>query len=127
MAQRLARGMPRVGARLWRRMRRLFPDRGLLRRFKHFLDYSTGGLGAVIQAHNGHPLYHQFGLLGERLASVVLPHRQTLWSVRSAEHLLEDFLLYDWRTTFTGEYMTKVDGGTMYYALEARSPFLEQV
>ena len=127
LAQRLARGMPRVGAKLWRRMRRLFPDRGLLRRFKHFLDYSTGGLGAVIQAHNGHPLYHQFGLLGERLASVDLPQRQTPWSVRSSQNLLEDFLLYDWRTTFTGEYMTKVDGGTMYYALEARSPFLDHV
>jgi len=127
MAQYLARGMPRVGAKVWRRMRRLFPDRGLLRRFKHFLDYSTGGLGAVIQAHNGHPLYHQFGLLGERLASVDLPQRQTPWSVRSSQNLLEDFLLYDWRTTFTGEYMTKVDGGTMYYALEARSPFLDHV
>jgi len=27
---------------------------------------------------------------------------------------------------FTGEFMTKVDGGAMHYALEARSPLLDQ-
>jgi asparagine synthase (glutamine-hydrolysing) len=27
---------------------------------------------------------------------------------------------------FTSEFMTKVDGGTMYYSLEARAPFLDQ-
>ena len=39
--------------------------------------------------------------------------------------LLADFLDYDRRTRFTGEYMTKVDGGTMYCGIEARSPFLD--
>jgi asparagine synthase (glutamine-hydrolysing) len=35
-------------------------------------------------------------------------------------------LSYERRHRFTGEYMTKVDGGTMFHALEARSPFLDQ-
>ena len=33
---------------------------------------------------------------------------------------------YDRKGPFVGEYMTKVDGGAMQYALEARSPFLDQ-
>ncbi len=40
--------------------------------------------------------------------------------------MLTQFLAYDRRTRFTGEYLTKVDGGAMYHALEARSPFLDQ-
>jgi asparagine synthase (glutamine-hydrolysing) len=40
-------------------------------------------------------------------------------------NLLSDFLTYDLKTRFTGEYLTKVDGGTMFHALEARSPFLD--
>jgi len=39
--------------------------------------------------------------------------------------VLSDFLAYDFRTRFVGEYLTKVDGGAMYHALEARSPFLD--
>src|SRR5436853_6369726 len=39
---------------------------------------------------------------------------------------MNDFLEYDRATRFTGEYLTKVDGATMFYALEARSPFLDQ-
>lgn len=127
MAQRAAIRMPQLLASLWPRWSHILPARGFLRRVKHFLDYSCGGLGAVIRAHDGLPLYHRFGLLGDRLANISLPQRQTPWSVKSAQHLLEDFLAYDWQTTFTGEYLTKVDGGTMYHGLEARSPFLDHV
>jgi asparagine synthase (glutamine-hydrolysing) len=127
MAQRVAKHMPRSVAALWLMLRRMLPACGVLRRAKHFLDYSVGGLGAVIQTHNGLPLHHRFGLLGDRLATISLPQRQTPWSVRSAQRLLEEFLAYDWQTTFTGEYLTKVDGGTMHYGLEARSPFLDHV
>jgi asparagine synthase (glutamine-hydrolysing) len=127
MAQRLATRMPRTLASRWHQWRRILPARGFLRRVKHFLDYSSGGLGAVIQTHDGLPLYHRFGLLGDRLANISLHQRQTPWSVKSAQHLLEEFLAYDWQTTFTGEYLTKLDGGTMYYGLEARSPFLDHV
>jgi len=127
MAQHLAIRIPRAAATSWGQWRRILPDHGLLRRVKHFLDYSCGGLGAVIQTHDGLPLYHHYGLLGDRLASISLPQRQTQLSSKSAHHLLEEFLAYDWQTRFTGEYLTKVDGGTMYYALEARSPFLDHV
>jgi asparagine synthase (glutamine-hydrolysing) len=56
----------------------------------------------------------------------VIPQRQIERSLDSARHLLTEFLAYDRRTRFTGEYMTKVDGGTMYHALEGRAPLLDQ-
>lgn len=127
MAQRAANRIPGSIASLWLQFRRFFPESRFLKRAKHFLDYATGGLGAVIQVHNGLPLYRQYGLLGEQIEATELSQRQTPWSSESARHLLEEFLIYDWQTTFTGEYLAKVDGGTMYYALEARSPFLDHV
>jgi asparagine synthase (glutamine-hydrolysing) len=40
---------------------------------------------------------------------------------------LTAFLPFERRKTqFVGEYMTKVDGATMHYGVEARSPFLDQ-
>ena len=127
MAQRAAHRMPDSIASLWPKLRRYFPEYWFLKRAKHFLDYATGGLGAVIQVHNGLPLYRRFGLLGDRLDHAELSQRQTPWSFESARQLLDEFLLYDWQTTFRGEYLTKVDGGTMHFGLEARSPFLDTV
>ena len=126
-AQRVARKLSPVVAKSWPYLRRFVPPVGLARRARHFLDYATGGLGAVIRVHDGLPLYRRTKLLGARLDGIQPPQRSTALSGASARNLLEDFLLYDWRTTFTGEYMTKVDGGTMHYALEARSPFLDHV
>jgi asparagine synthase (glutamine-hydrolysing) len=126
MAQNLARRLPAAAAPLWRRARALAPDAGVVKRAKHFLDYATGGLGAVAAAHDGIPWYHDRRLLGPRLAGARIPQREIPWSIESARSLLRDFLDYDRRTRFVGEYMTKVDGATMYHALEARSPFLDQ-
>jgi asparagine synthase (glutamine-hydrolysing) len=39
---------------------------------------------------------------------------------------MADVLDYERRNRFVSEYMTKVDGGAMHYAIEARSPFLDQ-
>jgi len=39
--------------------------------------------------------------------------------------VLTDFLRYDRRTRFTGEYLPKVDGATMHHSIEARSPLLD--
>jgi asparagine synthase (glutamine-hydrolysing) len=49
-----------------------------------------------------------------------------LWPADGGRTLLPDFLEYDFNQRFTGEYLPKVDGATMHYALEARSPFLDQ-
>jgi asparagine synthase (glutamine-hydrolysing) len=97
----------------------------MLKRFGSLLDYSAGGLGAVACAHDGLPVYVENGLLGERLENVSIDQRSLEWSRDSARHLLRDFLRYDRKTRFVGEYMTKVDGATMFHALEARSPFLD--
>ena len=125
-AQRLANVIPPGGLAFWRAARNLIPDAGLLRRGKHFIDYAAGGLGAVGCAHDGLPFYSRHGVLGPRLRGMQTPQRAIPWSRESARHLLRNFLQYDRRTRFTGEYMTKVDGGSMFHGLEARSPFLDQ-
>lgn len=99
---------------------------GHLKRASHFLDYATGGLGAVAEAHDGLPFYHRHGLLGEQLRGATVPQRALTWSRESAQDLMREFLDYDRDTRFVGEYLTKVDGGAMHYAVEARSPFLDQ-
>jgi asparagine synthase (glutamine-hydrolysing) len=125
IAQQLARRLPRSAPHYWPMFRHLLPQVGLLRRATHFLDYATGGLAGVTNAHDGLPFYRHLCIAGERLAAARLARRELSASHESARNLLTDFLQYDFRTRFTGEYMTKVDGGAMHYALEARSPFLD--
>ena len=126
MAQKLAAKMPDAAASLWIQCRESFPRRGMLKRLGSLLDYSSGGLGAVACAHDGLPVYQQNNLLGDRLRDVTVDQRSIEWSRVSARDLLQNFLRYDRKTRFVGEYMTKVDGATMFHALEARSPFLDQ-
>ena len=126
MAQRLANQLPGAAVPVWRAVRPAFDRVPLLRRPKHFLDYATGGLGAVTRAHSGLPFYERRGLLGERLQAMTLAQRQIPCSLESSRRLLPEFLDYQQRMWFVGEFMTKVDGGTMRHALEARSPFLDQ-
>jgi asparagine synthase (glutamine-hydrolysing) len=47
--------------------------------------------------------------------------------MQSARNALADYLAYDRDMQFVSEYLTKVDGSTMHYALEARAPFLDHV
>jgi asparagine synthase (glutamine-hydrolysing) len=47
--------------------------------------------------------------------------------MQHARRALEEYLAHDLATQFVGEYLTKVDSSTMYHALEARSPFLDQM
>jgi len=126
MAQRAARALPRAAASLWRTLRPLVDRLPGLRRPKHFLDYATGGLGAVVRVHDGLPYYWRSGLLGDRLAGVSPAQRGIPLSFDSARNLLPEVLAYQQDTVFVGEFMTKVDGGAMHYALEARSPLLDQ-
>jgi asparagine synthase (glutamine-hydrolysing) len=126
MAEKLARTLPKVAANAWQSASFVFPEKGRLKRAASFLNYATGGLGAVACAHDGLPAYRRHNLLGERLAGADVAQRSLPWSLASGRRVLEEFLEYDRRTRFVGEYMTKVDGATMHHALEARSPFLDQ-
>jgi asparagine synthase (glutamine-hydrolysing) len=126
LAEKAARAIPASAAGWWSNHRNQISDEGMLRRLKSFIDYATGGLGGVINRHDGLPAYEKAGLLGERLANATVAARALPWSSQSARRLLADFLDYDRRTRFVGEYLTKVDGSTMHYSLEARSPFLDQ-
>lgn len=126
LAEKAARRLPPVAARAWLAGRDWLPRRGLWKRAASFLDYATGGLGGVACAHDGLPTYRENGILGDRLADARVSQRDIPWSQESAQHVLAEFLAYDRETRFVGEYMTKVDGATMHYGLEARSPFLDQ-
>ena len=123
-AQRLAGKVPIALARSWPALRHAIPQAGPLRRATNFLNYATGGVGAVACAHPGLPAYGN--MLGERVAGRSVPQRAIPWSPEAGRRVLNDFLNFDRRGRFVGEYMTKVDGGTMRFALEARAPFLDQ-
>lgn len=124
-AQRLARSS-RGAMNLWSRSREVFPRQGPFRRLASFLDYASGGLGAVTNAHDGLPSYKQHGVLGERLVDYTVDQRRIAWSHDAGRHVLSNYLDYDRHTRFVSEFLTKVDGATMHYGLEARSPFLDQ-
>jgi asparagine synthase (glutamine-hydrolysing) len=126
LAQKLARKLPDFAIGSWNAFRESVPQLGSLKRLASFLNYTTGGLGAVTGAHDGLPAYQRYDFLGEDLASVKIPQREIEWSRDSGTNVLAEFLEYDRRTRFVGEYLTKVDGATMYHSLEARSPFLDQ-
>ena len=125
MSSRLARRLPAPSAELWQKTRPTFPPDGLLKRATSFLDYSMGGLAAVGNARDGLPVYQRNNMLGGQLEGVSIVHREMNWSIESGRNLLAEFLDYDRRTRLVGEYLPKVDGGTMHYGLEARSPFLD--
>ncbi len=126
VAQRIARMLPGAAPQIWQHTQRFVPRKGALRRAAHLLDYATGGIGAVANAHDGLPAFLERGFLGERLESAAVVYRSVPRSLESGRNVLNEFLDFHQRTRFVGEYMTKVDGGTMYYGLEARSPFLDQ-
>lgn len=125
-AERLARSSPRAATDLWHWSRGKFPQYGQFRRLASFLDYASGGLGAVTNAHDGLPSYKQQGVLGERLMTYTVDQRRIEWSHNAGRHVLSNYLDYDRQTRFVSEFLTKVDGATMHYGLEARSPFLDQ-
>jgi asparagine synthase (glutamine-hydrolysing) len=102
------------------------PENGSAGRMRNFLDYATGGLGPHIRAHNGLPYYRRESILGPRLDSLELPLRQIPASRQAGRRLLSDVFRYHKNVHFTSEFMPKVDGATMHYAIEARAPFLDQ-
>jgi asparagine synthase (glutamine-hydrolysing) len=126
MAQRIALRLPSVAAMAWNKAGFVIPRYGPLRGATSFLSYATGGLGPFVRAHDGLPYYREHGILGELLAGRELTQRQLPPSLASARQLLWEFFSYHRKQHFVSEFMVKVDGGTMHYALEARAPFLDQ-
>jgi asparagine synthase (glutamine-hydrolysing) len=125
-AQRIARLLPETAARAWKAAGPWIPAMGPLQRGKSLLNYATSGLGGHVRAHDGLPYFERRAMLGERLAGQVLAQRQIPGSFASGKRLLYDVLAYHRKMHFTSEFMPKVDGATMHYALEARAPFLDQ-
>ncbi len=123
--QRVATALPPGAGPVWRQLRGRVPEIAPVRRAVHLIDYVTGGLGAFVSAHDGLPEMRQLGMLGPRLHNVEVDARQIPWSVDGARRVLYDYLNYDLKHQFVSEYLTKVDGATMHYALEARSPFFD--
>jgi len=126
LAERLARRLPASAPAIWRNLRGIFPRSGPARRLRSYLDYATGGIGAHAAAHDGLPYFEQRAILGERLAGRALAQRQVPPSFESARRLLADVFAYHRRMHFLSEFMPKVDGGSMFYSIEARAPFLDQ-
>lgn len=124
--QRVAARMPTAALPAWKALRPLIPAVSVARRARHFGDYVTGGLGSYLRAHDGLPRFAEAGLLGERLVDLTPTSRIVAASPQSARRLLNEYLAHDRHHQFTGEYLTKVDGATMHYGLEARAPFFDQ-
>jgi asparagine synthase (glutamine-hydrolysing) len=122
--ERTARRMPGALASAWRAVRGAVPQVGPLKRAVHLADYLSGGLGAYLAANPGMEDFRRRGLLGPRLADHARPGLR--WSIESARHVLTEYLEHDRATQFVSEYLVKVDGASMHYGLEARSPFLDQ-
>jgi asparagine synthase (glutamine-hydrolysing) len=122
LAQRTASALPRPVLHSWKTVRRFCPD--ALKRARTFGDFVAGGLPAAACVRDGLPNYGP--MLNGELRGRTIPQRQMPWPADGGRTLLYDFLKYDFDQRFTGEYLPKVDGGTMHYALEARSPFLDQ-
>jgi asparagine synthase (glutamine-hydrolysing) len=111
---------------LWELVRRTLPTDGAGRRLRHLIDYTVGGLPAVLRANDSLARLLASGLGGNRLVEAVARQdRPVIPSMLRARRALEEYLAYDLRTQFVGEYLTKVDSSTMHFALEARSPFLD--
>ena len=122
-AQRIARGTPEAVARMAQGSG--LTSSGPGRRMRNFASYLTGGLGAFLQVRNSARYFETEGLLGARLRGSIPASRTVAPVPGSGRTVLDDYLEYAREHQFVAEYLAKVDGSTMHYALEARSPFLD--
>lgn len=126
LAQQIARALPSGAPRFWPIARRALPPIGPLRRARALGDYAMGGQAAFEEAGSSLGFYQDAGILGPRLRDAADPPAPRHGPAASGRSALRDYLENAYRTQFVSEYMTKVDGATMYFGLEARAPFLDQ-
>jgi asparagine synthase (glutamine-hydrolysing) len=124
-AQQLARKLPPGSAALWSLGRPIAKRMPGLRRASNFLDYAVGGIGAYGRVRLGLPYFEERGMLGDQLRGRGVAYRQIPASLAAARRLMADVFQSQRRMHFGSEFLTKVDGGTMYHSLEARSPLLD--
>jgi asparagine synthase (glutamine-hydrolysing) len=119
----LSRCLPRTVKKCWEAVRGHVPRVGPLRRGAALLDYATDHLDSFFGNAHEFASTANDTLWGERLRDSLSDARQSIGI--QAEEALARLLQWELKTRFVGEYLTKVDGATMHYALEARSPFLD--
>lgn len=125
-AQKLARLLPPGSAAAWSALRPALAALPPLSRARNFLDYAAGGIGAYGRVRDGLPYFESRGMLGERLRGRTVAARSIPASASSARRLVADVFDFQRRIHFGSEFLPKVDGATMYYSVEARSPLLDQ-
>jgi asparagine synthase (glutamine-hydrolysing) len=126
LAGRLAETVPTALTRCYIPLRSILPRLGVLRRAAALLDYASGDLRAFAGDPCGFGVYNTSRMLGSRLKDLTPNPREILLARNGTNRLLTSFLPFERKTRFVGEYLSKVDGATMHYGLEARSPFLDQ-
>jgi asparagine synthase (glutamine-hydrolysing) len=127
VAEQVSQRLPNALAEGWSRLRRFIPRNNFFRRGASFLDYSTSGINAVREKQCWLDEYDRNGILGERIHHARQKQYSRARVNTSGKQVFKDFLIYHQKTRFVGQYLPKVDGATMYYGLEARSPFLDHV
>lgn len=118
VAEKLSRITPHSVRNWWRTDGSLYPRVGPLRRMATLFDYVAGSPRIFGGNVNGSDIR------GDRLMDTICSRNTSFPPANGS--LVRHFLNYEYRNRFVGEYLTKVDGATMHYGLEARSPFLDQ-
>jgi asparagine synthase (glutamine-hydrolysing) len=125
-AEKAARRIPPGISPILHASAKLLPDVGGAKRARSAIEYATGGIGSWMRRHDGLPCLQQHAMLGDRLAGLELDWRQIPDSPQAGRRLLRDVFESHRQLHFTSEFMPKVDGATMHYAIESRAPFLDQ-
>ncbi|MBV8455656.1 MAG: asparagine synthase (glutamine-hydrolyzing) [Acetobacteraceae bacterium] len=126
MSEKAARSIPLAVSPLVRAAANLLPESGRAKRLRSAMSYATGGIGSWMRRRDGLPYFETNAMLGEKLAGLQLDWRQLPESAAAGRRLFRDVFESHIQLHFTSEFMPKVDGATMHYAIESRAPFLDQ-
>jgi asparagine synthase (glutamine-hydrolysing) len=126
MAEKAASSIPLGISPLLHASAKLLPESGRAKRLRSAMSYATGGIGSWMRRRDGLDYYKNHAMLGERLAGLELDWRHLPESAKAGRRLFRDVFASHLQLHFTSEFMPKVDGATMHYAIESRAPFLDQ-